>query len=226
MAEISDAALLLRRIPYGETSLICHFLTSHHGRLALMARGARRASSGMRATLAPLYRLTIGWRPGRTGMGTLLSVEREAPMVASEQMLDGLELLAVAAGLFREGDPHGYEELAMALAILDQRRPPEGLYAGGWQLLERAGLIGPWSHCWACGARVAEDAVMSWNRAGLVCARCGGGSEVSPGLRKGIQGVLQQPNVRLSPRDAEQWRVMIGLVLREHGVKLPDRFRV
>ncbi|HKI61379.1 MAG TPA: recombination protein O N-terminal domain-containing protein, partial [Mariprofundaceae bacterium] len=51
MAELNDAALLLRRIPYSETSLVCHFLTENHGRIVLMARGARRAKSAFRASL-------------------------------------------------------------------------------------------------------------------------------------------------------------------------------
>ena len=226
MAEQKDESLLLRRIPYGETSLICHFLSHQHGRLTLMARGARRSNSALRASLAPLHLLTISWRPGRAGMGTLLGVERGNALVAESNMLDGLELMAIAAGLFREGDPYGFSELGSGLDMLQGRRSPEGLYAGAWKLLEQAGLIGPWDHCWHCGCQVSAEAPMFWNQARLVCAQCGSDSMLSPGLRKGIQGVLQQPNVRLSGRDAEQWRVMIGLVLKSHDVKLPDRFKV
>jgi len=40
MAEIRDDALLLRRIPYGDTSFIIHVLTREHGRISLMARAA------------------------------------------------------------------------------------------------------------------------------------------------------------------------------------------
>ncbi|HXH73122.1 MAG TPA: DNA repair protein RecO [Mariprofundaceae bacterium] len=226
MAELVDAALLLRRIPYGDTSLICHFLTERHGRIALMARGARRNKSSLRAGLSPLRLLSITWRAGRSGMGTLLDVDCAEPLLDEAGLLEGLELLAVAAGLFQEGDPHGFAETREALGMLASRKAPEGLLAASWLLLERAGWIGDLDHCWQCGNPGLETATMFWQQAQLVCAACGGGAEVSAGLRKGIRGVLAQPNVRLGARDAEQWRAMIGLILKSQGLRAPDTFRV
>lgn len=226
MAEASDAALLLRRVPYGDTSLICHFLTESHGRIALMARGARRNKSPLRAALSPLQLLNLSWRPGRSGMGTLLDVDRLDALVDDMLLLEGLELLAVAASLFQEGDPHGYEETREALAMLGSRPRPEGLLAAVWLLLDRAGWIGQLDHCWQCGRQVPDSAPMLWHQAQLVCPDCDRGAEVSAGLRRGMLGVLTRPNVRLGSRDAEQWRAMIGLVLKLHGVRTPETFRV
>jgi len=225
MAEIQDDALLLRRIPYSETSLICHILTSGHGRITVMARGARRPRSIFRATLAPLYDLRISWRPGRSGMGSLVDVMRGEQLVHEARMLDALEVIAVTNTLFQDGDPHGYAELHEALSLLAARQPDEGQCAALWLMLERAGWLGDLSHCWHCGRPVKESALMYWQHAHLVCGDCGEGQEASPGLRKGMAGVIREPSVHLSGQDRQRWRMMVASVLREHGVKLPDSFR-
>lgn len=222
MAEAEDRALLLRRIPYGETSLVCHFLTERHGRIALMAKGARRPKSQLRASLAPLFALTISWRPGRTGMGTLTDCQRGEMLLAEERMLDGLELLAIASRLFHEGDPHGLAETRAAIELLG-RKSEHGLLSATWQLLASAGWLGDLSHCWRCGAEASQ--AMFWQHAHLLCESCGGGMAVSAGLRKSVAALLEGRHVRLSAGDAESWREMVRSVLREHGVKSTDSFR-
>jgi DNA repair protein RecO len=222
MAELQDEALLLRRIPYGDTSLICHFLTAQHGRIALMARGARRPKSPFRASLEPLYALQISWRPGRTGMGTLIDIQRGRCLLEPSLSLDGLELLAITSRLFQEGDPHGFDETNAALMLLGERKQ-QGLLVAVWHLLDVAGWLGNLSHCWKCG-REAEQA-MFWQHAHLVCESCGGGMTVSAGLRKSIVGVLSGSNIRLSAGDADTWREMVRTVLKEHGIKATDSFR-
>jgi len=216
MAEIRDDALLLRRIPYGETSFIIHVLAREHGRISLMARGARRAKSPFRAALAPLYQLTLAWRPGRTGMGTLTDVERGAALLDEERSLEGLQLNAVAAGLFREGETHGYIELIHAFDVLKERKQDSGILAGTWGLLRQEGWVGSLDHCWHCAR--AGDA-FQWTDAELCCPKCGDGTEVSSGLRKGILGHMRYPRVCLPPRDLEMWRRMIQDILRHHGLK-------
>jgi len=225
MAENRDSALLLRRIPYSETSLICHFLTPEYGRISLMAKGARRAKSAFRGALAPLHPLSITWREGRTGMGILTDIHRGSELLDERKSLAGLELLSMASGLFQEGDPHGYAELFQAMRLLNERRESEGACASAWTLLHEAGWIGDLSHCWHCGEEIAMDTTMYWMGAQLVCDACGRGHVVSAGLRRSMLGVLKHGHIRLSDADAMQWKQMIGLVLQEHGVKVPDSFR-
>jgi len=216
MAEIRDAVLLLRRIPYGDTSFIIHVLAREHGRISLMARGARRAKSPFRATLAPLCELMIAWRPGRTGMGALVDVERGGPLLEEARSLEGLQLNAMAAGLFHGGEVHGYVELRHALCMLNEREGDSGLLAGAWSLLQQEGWLGPLDHCWRC-ANAAK--VFQWDDAELCCPTCGKGPEVSLGLRKGIPGNMRNSRICLSSRDLEMWRRMIQDILRHHGLK-------
>lgn len=217
MAEAEDHALLLRRIPFSDTSLVCHFLTRQHGRVALMARGARRAKSPFRGALEPLYTLSIRWRVGRTGMGTLVDVERGARLLSEAYDLDGLELCAVASGLFQEGDPHGYSELIEVMAVMRDRPTDSALYSAVWRLLELSGWVSSLEHCWMCGSKA--DAAMAWHEDQLCCSGCGNGMSLSAGMRRGIAAHLQQSNVRLNQQDLSSWRRMIQDVLRQHGVR-------
>ena len=48
-------ACVLRRYDWSESSLILEVFTRHHGRIALVARGAKKPSSGFRPVLLPLH---------------------------------------------------------------------------------------------------------------------------------------------------------------------------
>jgi DNA repair protein RecO (recombination protein O) len=222
MAEVRDEAFLLRRVAYGDSSCIIHILAGTHGRLSLMARGARRANSPFRASLEPLYRLKLGWRPGRTGMGTLTEVERGSEMVGVARSLEGLQLCAVAAHLFQEGDPQGFAELQRAFGLLAERRPQDGMLAGIWSLLDDHGLLGALDHCWQCGQ---ANEVLGWREAECRCPACGGGQVLSPGLRRAVPAFMRSPRVSLSAADLTMWTRMIQDVLRRHGIRPPHTFQ-
>lgn len=184
-----------------------------------MARGARRAKSPFRAALAPLYKLNISWRPGRTGMGTLVDIDRQERLLDEKRDMDGLELCAVASGLFQEGDPQGYAELLEALSFMQQRSADGMLYVSVWHLLRSSGWVGDFQHCWGCGEEVNETSAMSWQACQLVCPACGKGMPVSAGMRKGCAAQLTHSHVRLSRQDLLCWQKMVQDVLGQHGVR-------
>ncbi len=225
MAECRSEALLLRRIPYGDTSLICHFMTESHGRLALMVRGARRRISPFRAALAPLYRLQLRWRPGRTGMGILLEAVRGPAWLPEDRMLEGLELLAVAAGLYREGDPHGYAEVVMVLQRLATGSLPESLHAAVWHLLQLCGWVGNMDECWKCNAPVAQQRSMYWQAGSLVCHHCGRGREISVAFCARMRDVLHQQAVQMPRAEHALWKHMISSVLQQHHIRLAGGYQ-
>jgi DNA repair protein RecO (recombination protein O) len=221
MAEFRDRALLLRRIPYGDSSLVIHLLTESHGVLSLMARGARRAKSPLRAALEPLYELSAAWRSGRSGMGTLTDVERHALLLPLDRAGSGLHLVAVASALYREGDPHGFAELSQGLHLLRARPEDSGLVASAWQMLISSGWVGDLEHCWGCGQPLADDGAVFWHDGQLCCAHCcSRGMPVSLGLRRGMLAHLVQENVRLESGDVAAWRRMIDDVFARHGLRL------
>ena len=222
MAELSDDALLLRRIPYGETSLICQFLTAKHGRISLMVRGGRRPKSPFRAALSPLFMLHIHWYTGRTGMGTLVDIVRNGGLLGESKTLAGLELQALASRIFQEGESHGYAELYAGFKWLNERDEIIGLPSAVWMLLMDAGWLGEMSSCWHCGEKGAQ--MMYWHQAELLCGECGTGLEVSNGLRRSIEATLTGSYIRFSAQDLQCWKQMIGMTLKAHHIKVSDSF--
>lgn len=56
-------ALVLRVIPFGETSQVVHLATPDHGLVAALAKGALRPSSEVEGGLAPFAQGTAWWKP-------------------------------------------------------------------------------------------------------------------------------------------------------------------
>ena len=56
-----EPAFVLHAYPYRETSLIVEAFTPNYGRVAMVARGARRPRSEMRGLLQAFQPLTLSW---------------------------------------------------------------------------------------------------------------------------------------------------------------------
>lgn len=67
-------AYLLRARPFAESSLVVDLFTREHGRLSVIAKGARRAKSRVRGVLLPFLPLLASWS-GKGQLPTLTSVE-------------------------------------------------------------------------------------------------------------------------------------------------------
>lgn len=72
MAEIRRTqAIILKRTDYGEADRILQLLTPDHGKLGLIAKGARREKSKLAGGIELFAICDIGFTPGKTGLGTL-----------------------------------------------------------------------------------------------------------------------------------------------------------
>ena len=69
-----EPAFVLHARPYRETSLLVETFSRGHGRLGLIARGARRPKSRLRGLLQPFAPLLLSWR-GRGELATLIGAE-------------------------------------------------------------------------------------------------------------------------------------------------------
>ena len=68
----TERALILQRVPYGESSLVVGLLTQHQGPVRLLARGAHRAKSAFAWTLDLFDELQLTYRPRKgDGLGSL-----------------------------------------------------------------------------------------------------------------------------------------------------------
>lgn len=155
----SGRALVLRRTPYGESSLVVQLLTERAGRVHVLAKGAYRPTSRYFAVLDLFDTLELEWSGSRTSDLSLLRsgslVRRRRGLTrdleAYRAALTGLELCELAArpglgegGLFRllEGFLDALDEgadPALALVVFELR------------FLQNLGLAPALQQCAACG---------------------------------------------------------------------------
>jgi len=115
-------AYVLHTYPYRETSLIVEAYVSDHGRLPLMARGARRPKSSVRGVLLPFQPLLVSWT-GKRELRTLTRAEWRggyAPL-RGQPLICGFYLNELLLKLLPRDDPHEelfrmYESTLEALA--------------------------------------------------------------------------------------------------------------
>ena len=105
---ISDEpAYVLHRHDWSESSLILEVFTRNHGRIALVAKGAKRPSSGLRPILLPMQPLHLAFG-GDAEIRTLRSAEWMGGhvMPSGEALLSGYYLNELVLTLLARDDPH------------------------------------------------------------------------------------------------------------------------
>jgi DNA repair protein RecO (recombination protein O) len=102
-----DRGYVLHSYPYRETSLILQAWTEKHGRMGLVAKGARRPKSSMRAVLTPFQPLSMSWF-GRGELRTLKTAEPAAPAtpLAGQSLMSAFYLNELLLKLTTRDDPH------------------------------------------------------------------------------------------------------------------------
>ena len=117
------AAYLLHAYPYSETSLILEVFARDHGRLAMLARGARRPRSALRGVLHAFQPLELGWFGGGE-VKTLAKAEWQGgiPLLQGEGLLLGYYLNELLLKLLPREDAHAilFDAYASALAALSR----------------------------------------------------------------------------------------------------------
>jgi DNA repair protein RecO (recombination protein O) len=119
---ISDEpAFVLHRYDWSESSLILEVFTRHHGRVALVAKGAKRPSSNFRPVLLPLQPLHVAFG-GEAEIRTLKSAEWVGGQVmpTGDALLAGYYLNELVLRLLARDDPHPqlFDTYAAAVAVL------------------------------------------------------------------------------------------------------------
>ena len=98
---------MLHRYDWSESSLILEAFTRHHGRIALVARGVKKPSSGFRPVLLPLQGLSLAFG-GDAEIRSLKSAEWQGGhiMPTGEALLSGYYLNELLMRLLARDDPH------------------------------------------------------------------------------------------------------------------------
>ncbi len=100
-------AYVLHSYPFRETSLIVEVFTRDFGRMALLARGARRPRAAIRGLLMGFQPLEIGWA-GKGEVLTLMKAEWQGgqPLLAGEALFCGYYLNELLINLLPREDAH------------------------------------------------------------------------------------------------------------------------
>ena len=107
MRVVQEPAFVLHHHEYGETSLLLEMFTRQHGRVGLIAKGARRARSPLRASLIPFQPLAVSFS-GRGDLPALSVAEPlvPAPTLSGSTLFCGLYLNELLLRLLHRHDPH------------------------------------------------------------------------------------------------------------------------
>ncbi|AXQ30219.1 DNA repair protein RecO [Solimonas sp. K1W22B-7] len=102
-----EPAWLLSAKPYSETSLLLEAFSERHGRVGLVAKGARGPKSRTRALLQPLRPLLLSWTQ-RGELAAMTGVEANGlvPELTGERLFYGWYLNELLLRLLHRQDPH------------------------------------------------------------------------------------------------------------------------
>ena len=107
----NQPGFVLHSYPYSESSLILEIFTQDYGRVALLAKGARRSGSQLRSVLQTFQPLEVSWT-GKSEIKTLIAAE----WVGGMQPLEGATLL------------YGFYLNELLLKMVAREDPHQGLY--------------------------------------------------------------------------------------------------
>ena len=138
----NEPAYVLHRYDWSESSLILELFTRHHGRIALVAKGAKKPSSSFRPVLLPLQMLHVNFG-GDAEIRTLKSAEWQGQhmMPTGDSLLSGYYLNELVLTLLAREDPHPalFDVYAQTVAVLASESSSQSLILQAalrtWELL-------------------------------------------------------------------------------------------
>ncbi len=135
-----QAAYILHSYPYSETSLILDIFSREHGRLPLLARGARRPRSALRGVLQAFQPLELGWFGGGE-VRTLAKAEwvGGTPLLGGTALMLGYYLNELLLKLLPREDAHDvlFDAYAQTLQSLAVRQSGDEMPVAYLRLFEK-----------------------------------------------------------------------------------------
>ena len=146
---------VLHSYPYKETSLIVDVFSRDHGRVPVVAKGAKRPNSKLRGVLQTFQPLSLSWS-GKAEMRTLVGAEWVGGMLPLERsaLLCGFYLNELLVKLLARDDPHAllFDRYVAALNELAHGEPaPIVLRKFELALLKETGVATTFTVCRATG---------------------------------------------------------------------------
>lgn len=197
MSDFTGAAILLRRIEYGDQDLIVTFLTREGGKGSAIAKSAKRSVKRFGGVLEPFSLLQVVWKQGRGGLPILQEASLRS---AFFQIRSDIRKTAYASywtelihDWTEEGAPQEplYRLLCQVLHQLDDGCVPPPVLSILFQMRFAAlsGFRPELGGCSVCGlplaAMPAGPIRFDIPRGGIVCEGCGDRNAGSSRLSKG-----------------------------------------
>ncbi|MEE9321490.1 MAG: DNA repair protein RecO [Granulosicoccus sp.] len=192
---VLQAAYVLHYTDFRDTSFIVESFTLQHGRVSLVARGARSARSKTRALYQPFRPLLLSWA-GRSELRTLTGIEDSGAAYQFDNKALACayyvnELLLRLLGK-DQAQPELFAHYVMALsALADESSVEKTLRTFELQLLEAIGILPDLSRCTAEGSAIDPQQQYRFHPANVVAV---------PLIEKANYGNLKPENT-ISVRD-------------------------
>ena len=154
-------AFVLHSYPYKETSLIVDMFSREFGRVALVAKGAKRPHSTLRGVLQTFQPLSVSWS-GKTEVRTLTGAEWVGGLLPLEKsaLLCGFYLNELIVKLLARDDPHPalFDLYVSALNQLAHDEPAQiVLRKFELGLMRETGIASDLTRCTESGQPVIKD---------------------------------------------------------------------
>ncbi len=231
MPLIATPAIVLKVTPYSETSKIVRLLTSDHGLLSALARGARRPRSqtGVGLDLFASGVAAVRMKP-QTDLQNLTGFDCTR---AHSNLTGDVARFGAAAALCElalkcapaEPHPELFERLAEGLDALDRATAGEAEAAAlsaCWRLVGALGFEPALDACAVCGTPVAPPVTFSAVQGGALCKAHRGDGERHTKLAEGDRDALRAlldgrwPDPPLDARHAASHRRLLMTFIRHH----------
>lgn len=159
----NQPGFVLHSYPYKETSLIVDVFSRDHGRIALVAKGAKRPHSRLRGVLQTFQPLSVGWS-GKSEVRTLTAAEWVGGLLPLEKaaLLCGFYLNELLVKLLARDDPHPglFNHYVATLNQLAHNEPvPIVLRKFELALLKETGVAGDLTTCATTRQPVEPDQI-------------------------------------------------------------------
>ena len=223
-------AILLRAVDYGDADRIVTLLTAELGKIAVMARGARRSRRRFGGALEPycVVRAEVGLGRGEVGRLAQAQVARAFPRILTDlqrMTLAGamLELIREATPA-REPDRRIFDTAVEGLETLDRGVPAtEELWlAFAMRVLSVAGLSPELGACGSCGRRPGEGQAARFDPdlGALRCRACGGAPLSISGRARAVLAAAGTrrwvPEGRWAAEERAQARRLLAAFVERH----------
>lgn len=234
MTSRQTPAIILQVRDYGEADRLVNFLTPDAGRVAGIAKHAKKSRRRFANCLEPLNRVVFQLSPKPRGdleflqQGELVNpfpnLRRDLKRLAA-----GAVLAELAGELSAPVEATGaiFQTLHLALELLDGGASPDSLLPSFFLHFLRLGGYGPhWDSCQQCGKEPAAPLYFSIPKGGVVCSACsrtatGPLLPLNPGVWKLLRLAQELPPAKLTrlrfpPAQRDQSLALIHKFLRHH----------